>query len=91
MRAYRDRAPYVRARFEPGGETLASITLADADPSDTRGYGDWWPLPAAWDVFIVPAPHADAMARVPADTAFRASRIEPHLNPPWGEPVGGFA
>jgi hypothetical protein len=90
VRHYADRAPYVRVRFEPGGEELNGITLAAADFTDMRGYADIWALPAAARPFVVPADPPDGAARIATVVTFKVPRIEPHQNPPWLEPQGGF-
>lgn len=90
MRTYHDRAPYVRARFEPGGEELNGITLNGADMSDMHGYADVWVVPPDQGAFVVPANLVRIGARITTSTVFKVPRIEPHLNPPWLEPPEGF-
>lgn len=86
------RRPYVRARFEPGGQDLAGIALADGDLGDMHGYGDIWALPAPPIAFRVPMDFAAAHTRAQVQTlaTFRVPRIEPHENPNWLEPPEGF-
>ena len=90
MRSYRDCPPYVRARFEMAGVELDGIELDGGDFSDMHGYGDLFWVPADPDMLAVPS--VGLATEIPTTVVtFVVPRIEPHQNPPWDYPPGGFA
>lgn len=90
MRSYRDRAPYVRARFEAAGVELDGIELAGGDFSDMHGYGDRFFVPAGVDAYPMPGVGLTTAVRPTTVVVFTVPRIEPHQNPPWWMPAEGF-
>lgn len=87
MRSYRHKAPYVRGRFDPGGEELNGQTLDDIDPSDMHGYADLWKVPPDPDGFVLIGRN-EQFALADPQPQLTLPRVEPHQNPPWLEPAG---
>jgi hypothetical protein len=90
MRAYRDKRPYVRARFEMSGWELDGIELDGADMTDTHGYADWFPMLMNTSEFaLADDPDGFKLQNIP-DFEFVLPKVEPHQDPPWLEPAKGF-
>lgn len=89
MRAYRDRAPYVRPRVEMAGVELDGMELNGADLADMHGYADVFVQPRVSFVFTVESLDRTFVGP-PSVPALNVPRIEPHQNPPWVEPVSEF-
>lgn len=89
MRSYRDRAPYVRARFEFAGIELDGIELGGVDMSDMHGYGDLFTVLADVPAFSAPGVGLDVIFPTTVVT-FEVPRIEPHQNPNWLSPWTRF-
>lgn len=89
MRAYRDRAPYVRPRIEMVGVELDGMELNGGDFADMHGYADVFTQPRVDFVFPVESLDGE-FTGPPAVPALAVPRIEPHQNPPWIEPLSEF-
>lgn len=89
MRAYRDRAAYVRPRIEMAGMELNGITLNGGDFADMHGYADVFTQPMVSFLFTVESLD-QTFTGPPNVPALLVPRIEPHQNPPWVEPISEF-